>query len=402
MLPDTVSLAVLEFTAELEEALLGLRHRCGVEKVVNAMMEHKVETLMGAKGGHDPNRLALRHGSDDGVVTLAGRQVQITGPRVRSADRTSEVALCTYDCFASSELLGGVAMEKMLAKVSTYRYEAGLEPVGAAVEASSRGTSRSAGSRCLVAATGTAALAELVASNLSGVDLMVLMVDSVNFASRCFVVALGIDADGVKHSLGVVEGDTENVTLVTGLRDRRLDVTRPVLCVLDGAKAFTSAVKAVFAHPSSPGASFTQDQKREALLVRQGRAPGGAAHACRALQPRPPGRPGRLRGPSQRARPRPNRGCSQPARGARRNLYRDTPASAADARRDPALDQLRGINDRDLPRSFEEYAAMQVRHHGTPLARSGSLRGKEAVPTREWPLAPAGDSRRTRRPHRDE
>jgi putative transposase len=37
--------------------------------------------------------------------------------------------------------------------------------------------------------------------------------------------------------------------LVTGLRDRGLDVTRPILAVLDGAKALTRAVKDVFDQP---------------------------------------------------------------------------------------------------------------------------------------------------------
>ena len=49
------------------------------------------------------------------------------------------------------------------------------------------------------------------------------------------------------------EGSTENATLVTdlitGLRDRGLDVTKPVLAVLDGAKALSSAVKKVFDKP---------------------------------------------------------------------------------------------------------------------------------------------------------
>jgi transposase-like protein len=50
-----------------------------------------------------------------------------------------------------------------------------------------------------------------------------------------------------------VEGSTENATLVTdllvGLRDRGLDVTRPVLVVIDGSKALSAAVRAVFDHP---------------------------------------------------------------------------------------------------------------------------------------------------------
>jgi putative transposase len=67
------------------------------------------------------------------------------------------------------------------------------------------------------------------------------------------VVAVGIDIEGAKHPLGVVEGDTENATLVTdllvGLRERGLEVSRPVLCVPDGAKALAAAVKAVCDHP---------------------------------------------------------------------------------------------------------------------------------------------------------
>ena len=49
---------------------------------------------------------------------------------MRSVDRQSEVPLSTYDLFSSTELLGKMAMEKMLAKLSTRRYSAGLEPVG--------------------------------------------------------------------------------------------------------------------------------------------------------------------------------------------------------------------------------------------------------------------------------
>ncbi len=79
------------------------------------------------------------------------------------------------------------------------------------------------------------------------------MIDGVHFADHLCVVAVGIGIDGTKHPLGVVEGDTENTTVVkdllVGLRDRGLDTTKPILCVLDGAKAQVAAVKAVFDHP---------------------------------------------------------------------------------------------------------------------------------------------------------
>ena len=37
--------------------------------------------------------------------------------------------------------------------------------------------------------------------------------------------------------------------LLTGLRDRGLNTTRPILAVLDGAKALAAGVREVFDHP---------------------------------------------------------------------------------------------------------------------------------------------------------
>ena len=62
-----------------------------------------------------------------------------------------------------------------------------------------------------------------------------------------------IGIDGTKYPLALVEGSTENATLVTelivGLRERGLDDTKPVLAVLDGSKALRRAVLDVFDHP---------------------------------------------------------------------------------------------------------------------------------------------------------
>ena len=109
-----------------------------------------------------------------------------------------------------------IAMEKMLAGLSTRRYPVGLEPVGEQVAETSSATSKSAVSRRFVAMTETA-LAELLAADLSGLDLVALMIDGVHFAETCCIVALGIGIEGVKHPLALVEGSTENATLVTDL-----------------------------------------------------------------------------------------------------------------------------------------------------------------------------------------
>jgi putative transposase len=178
--------------------------------------------------------------------------VPVTRPRVRAADGSGELHLPSYDLFSSTEILGQMALERMLAGLSSRRYPAGLEPAGPAAGAQAASTSKSAVSRRFVAATETA-LAELMSRRLDDLDLMAFMVDGVHFGQHTCVVALGIGIDGTKHPLAVEEGSTENATLVTGLitglRDRGLDVTRPILAVLDGAKALTRAVKDVFDQP---------------------------------------------------------------------------------------------------------------------------------------------------------
>jgi transposase-like protein len=171
---------------------------------------------------------------------------------MRATDGSGELPVPAYELFSGTEVLGRMAMERMLAGLSTRHYPGGLEPVGARAEQAASATSRSAVSRRFVTATETA-LAQLLAADLRRLDLVAFMVDGVHFGEHCCVVALGIDIDGVKHPLALVEGSTENATLVTdlivGLRERGLDVTRPILAVLDGSKALRRAVVDVFDHP---------------------------------------------------------------------------------------------------------------------------------------------------------
>jgi transposase-like protein len=249
--PTSVNVAMADIATTMREGLLAMAVSAGLA-VMGSLMEESVTALCGPKGKHDPGRSAVRHGAEDGSVTLGGRRVGVRRPRVRATDGSGELPVPAYDLFSSSELLGEMAMAKMLAKLSTRRYRAGLEPVGAQVEATARSTSKSAVSRRFVEATETA-LAELLAADLSELDLVALMVDGVHFADHLLVVAMGVGIDGTKHPLAALEGSTENATLVTdllvGLRDRGLDVTRPVLVVLDGSKALSAAVRAVFDHP---------------------------------------------------------------------------------------------------------------------------------------------------------
>ena len=212
-----MTIAVAELASAAREGLLALAVGTGLQ-VLQAMLEEDVDRLVGPKGRHNPVRATVRHGSEPGQVTLGGRRVRIRRPRVRTADGASELAVPTYQAFAATELLDQLAVERMLAKLSTRRYRVGLEPVGADVERAAAGTSKSAVSRRFVARTETA-LAGLLAQDLSGLDLVALMVDGIRVAEHTCVVGLGIALDGTKVPLALAEGATENATVVTEVFD---------------------------------------------------------------------------------------------------------------------------------------------------------------------------------------
>jgi putative transposase len=249
--PEQVIVSMAEIAESAKEGLLALAVGTGLQ-VMTAMFAEDAERLCGPDGKHNPDRAGYRHGTEDGSVTLGGRRIPVVRPRVRAADGSGELHLPSYDLFSSTEVLGRLAMEKMLAGLSSRRYTAGLEPAGQAVADQAVATSKSAVSRRFAATTETA-LAELMSRRLDDLDLVALMIDGVHFGEHTCVVALGIGIDGTKHPLAVEEGSIENATLVTGLitglRERGLDVTRPILAVLDGAKALARAVNDVFDKP---------------------------------------------------------------------------------------------------------------------------------------------------------
>jgi transposase-like protein len=249
--PEQVIVSMAEIAGSVKEGLLALAVGTGLQ-VMAAMFDEDVTRLCGPGGKHNPGRAGYRHGTEAGSVTLGGRRIGAARPRVRAADGSGELHLPSYDLFTGTEVLGEMALERMLAGLSSRRYARGLEPAGTAVEEAASATSKSAVSRRFVAATETA-LAELMSKRLDDLDLVAFMADGVHFGEHTCVVALGIGIDGTKHPLGVEEGSTENAAvvtdLITGLRERGLDTTRPILAVLDGAKALSKAVKDVFGKP---------------------------------------------------------------------------------------------------------------------------------------------------------
>lgn len=350
-LPDSVVVAMADLAETAREGLLALAVGTGLQ-VMQAMMDDDVSALAGPKGRWNPDRVAVRHGHDDGAVTLGGRRVPVRRPRVRSADGSGELPVASYELFSSTEILGRLALERMMAKLSTRRYPAGLEPVGTAVQATAASTSKSAVSRRFVAATETA-MAEMMAADLSDLDLVAVMVDGVHFADHLCVVALGIGLDGTKHPLGVVEGSTENATVVTdllvGLRERGLDVTRPVLVVLDGGQGPGRGGQGGVRPPGHPSLPTPQNSQRPRSPTRSPGLDGGQTDAGRLPRPRPPQRPSHPGGIGPRPRQVPSGGGRFPARGPGRHPHCQPARCPAHPGPHAAFHQLCRVDDRDLP-----------------------------------------------------
>jgi transposase-like protein len=237
-----------ELVGAAREGLLALSVGVGLG-VVHQLMELEVDEVVGPKGKHDPDRTAKRHGHEDGSMTLGGRRVPVSRPRVRSADDEHEVPVKTYEYFADRDPLTRAVMDRMLAGVSTRRFARVGEPVGSDVEATSSSTSKSTASELFIQRTRTA-LGELMGRRLDDVRLAVMMLDGLEIADRVHVVALGISTEGVKIPLGLWEGSTENATLartlLADLVDRGLDPEQSILFVIDGGKALRRAIKDVF------------------------------------------------------------------------------------------------------------------------------------------------------------
>ncbi len=246
-LPEHVQLSLLEIAGAAREGLMAFAVGTGLA-VLHECMEHEVDQVVGPKGRNDADRTSKRHGHVGGEVTLGGRRVPISRPRVRTADDSAEVALESYREFSSRDPLEAVVLERMLAGVSTRKSRRVAEPVGEEIDALARSTSKSATSRTFVSGT-RAALEELLSRDLSDLGLAVLMVDAIELAGMTHVVALGITTDGTKIPLSLREGSTENAIVATALLadlvDRGLELSEQQLFVLDGAKALRKAVKDV-------------------------------------------------------------------------------------------------------------------------------------------------------------
>ncbi len=244
-LAEKVDGYVVRFASQLRQGVMAASVAIGLQ-VLDELMAAEVAELAGPKGKHNPDRRFYRHGTEDGSVTLGGRKVDVTRRRVRTANDEGEAPLATYETAKASGLLGEHMVGAMLAGLSSRRYPAALEPVG---DAAAKAASKSSVSHAFVAAT-TRRLEQLLSAQLDEQRWVIVYIDGFTFGEHQLVAALRVTVDGRKVPLAVVEGTTENATLVrrllADLAERGLDASRGLLFVVDGSKALSSAIPAVF------------------------------------------------------------------------------------------------------------------------------------------------------------
>lgn len=224
--------------------LLGWVHGIGLA-ALQELLRDDAEAIAGPKGAHQDGRTHNHWGTAPTELALGGRRVVVQRPRVRSR-RGREELLPTLAHLRGSDPLPERVMNQILVGVSTRGYDRSLEPAPAGVR--SRGTSRSAVSRHLVART-SRGVRDQLARRLDDVRLAALMLDGINVAEHTVVVALGITVEGRKVPLGLWVGSTENARVCTDLLqnalDRGLKVEDPILCVIDGGKGIRKALRDV-------------------------------------------------------------------------------------------------------------------------------------------------------------
>ena len=215
---------------------LGLMH-------VQELLDDEVRALAGSRYARKAETVkGRRHGTNPGTVKLAGQRVPIRVPRVRGT--TGEIPLRSYEALSDGGDVDELLLRRVLYGISCRNYESAAESVPGAI-----GLSSSSVSRGFVEAS-AAKLREMQERDLSGEDVVAMVLDGKTFADATMVVALGITLSGDKRFLGFVETDTENERVLRpflrSLVERGLDISQGLLVVIDGSKGLRGAVTKAF------------------------------------------------------------------------------------------------------------------------------------------------------------
>jgi putative transposase len=226
--------------AELAQTSLGDLMRYVGRMFIENVMEAEVVQVAGPKSQPDPERTAFRWGTEEGFCIIDGQRVPITRPRLRSRTK-KEIPLGSYEMFQRASLLEETVWQKIMLGLTMRSYEEVVQQF-----ADAYGLKKSTTSEHFIQAS-REKLKQLMERSLTGIPIVVVVIDGTVFKGQNLVVAVGIDASGRKLVLGLRQGATENAAVVGSLLgdliERGMDFTIPRLYLMDGSKAIRAAIR---------------------------------------------------------------------------------------------------------------------------------------------------------------
>jgi len=258
------ALPMLEMIGQAQlsiDDLLGQLSRQFIEQ----LLVLSAETVAGAQ---HPGRQAGEvrwHGRQGGSVAIGQAKVRLQRPRLRNAQ--GEVSVPAYAALAGDGDLSRRIADILVCNVSTRKYARVVHRCAEEV-----GISKSAVSRQFVKES-TQALAKLMSRSFADMDIVAVYVDGIIVASHHIIAAVGVDAQGAKHVLGLASGSSENAKVVKdllgALAERGVDLNEPRLWVIDGSKALRSAIE------QRCGDAGMRPRCSAAAFTRSGTSPSG-------------------------------------------------------------------------------------------------------------------------------
>ena len=231
---------LLEASRLAVDELIDILGRASIEAVLQLSAAGVAgEKHQGRKGG------GIRwHGAQSGQVSPSDRKLRVTKPRLRRQGRGPgrEVEIPAYE--AMNNDLGSRLLAILMHNVSTRNYKRVIPEMAESV-----GISKSSVSRQFIEASAQE-LERLAARRFDELELLIIYLDGLVFGEHLVIGAVGVDAQGHKHVLGVAQGASENAASATSLLEdlvaRGVDPKRRYLFVIDGSKALRAAINRVF------------------------------------------------------------------------------------------------------------------------------------------------------------
>lgn len=238
-----VAREVINLREHIRDGLLA-EIRGAVAATALQLVEDEVIELVGEPWSRKGDSTLRRNGHTSTTIFLDGEPHQLQRPRVRDQAERTEHPLESLRALRSRDALDEDVKGRMVRGITTRDYEDTLTTLSDGL-----GLKKSAVS----AAFKRAAQKDLNALNgrsLADWMFAAIYIDGTSFADHTCIVAMGLEKDGTKRILGVVEGATENAELVqdllANLQERGLRTTIRALFVIDGSKALRKAIRDVF------------------------------------------------------------------------------------------------------------------------------------------------------------